>query len=443
MSAEAAAGAALRASAARLLVQIASGASALEDALARRAPGDARDASLLRAIVFGCLRWHHRLEWQADRLLTKPLAGRDTVLAALLRVGLFQLQWLRVPDHAAVSATVDAAALIGKPQAKTLVNAVLRRFQRERASLDAGVLEDPVARFSHPRWLIERLRDDWGAHGEVILDANNREPPMWLRVNLRRIDRDAYLKRLEGAGVDAAPAGESPAAILLAAPQATESLPGFAEGLVSVQDAAAQLAAGFMQLRDGLRVLDACAAPGNKTAHLLECCPGLGDVWALDRAAPRLDTVRRTLKRLGLMATLVHADATDVGAWWDGREFDRILIDAPCSAVGVIRRHPDIKLLRRPGDVARLARLQRELLEALWPVLKPGGRLVYATCTVVRDENHRQIDRFVGAMPDARLAGPGPEGHLQLFPGQANMDGFYYACVDKQNVLRSLGAPAP
>jgi 16S rRNA (cytosine967-C5)-methyltransferase len=443
LSAEAAPGAALRASAARLLVEIGSGASALEEALTRPAAGDVRDASLLRAIIFGCLRWHHRLKWQTDRLLTKPLAGRDTVLAALLRVGLFQLQWLRVPDHAAVSATVDAAALIGKPQAKTLVNAVLRRFQRERVSLERRMQREPVPRFSHPRWLIERLRDDWGGRHEAVLDANNREPPMWLRVNLRRIERDVYLKRLEEAGIDAVPGDESSASILLAAPRATESLPGFAEGLVSVQDAAAQLAAGFMQLREGLRVLDACAAPGNKTAHLLEYCPGLGDLWALDSAAPRLDAVGRTLKRLGLAATLVHANATEVDTWWDGREFDRILLDAPCSAVGVIRRHPDIKLLRKPHDIARLTHLQRELLEALWPLLKPGGRLVYATCTVIRDENQRQIERFVGAMPDARLTGPGPDGDLQLFPGQANMDGFYYACVDKQNVLRSVRAPAP
>lgn len=410
--------------------------------MARSAGAGDRDAPLLRALVFGCLRWHHRLQWQAAQLLTRPLSRRDAELAALLRLGLYQLQWLRVPDHAAVSATVDAAALIGKASAKGLINAVLRRFQRERASLDERMQEEPEPLFSHPRWLIDRLREDWGGRADSLLIANNEAPPMWLRVNVARIEPGEYLSRLHAAGIGATASGQSPAAILLAEPQAAETLPGFADGLVSVQDAAAQIAAGCLDLQAGLRVLDACAAPGNKAAHILEICPNIAELVAVDRNAPRLETVERNLDRLGLSATLVHGDAASTAAWWDGQLFDRILLDAPCSAIGVIRRHPDIKLLRRPGDIEDAVALQRSLLRSVWPLLAPGGRLVYATCTVLRRENQLQISQFLAEVEDARLNGPHGAEDLQLLPGQANMDGFYYACVDKQNVLRSAGASA-
>jgi 16S rRNA (cytosine967-C5)-methyltransferase len=437
------AGAALRAAAARTLGAVVRRRQPPATALAEHSGADQRDAALLRALVFGCLRWHHRLQWQAAQLLTRPLAPGDAELAALLRVGLYQLQFLRIPDHAAVSATVDAAGLIGKSAAKGLINAVLRRFQRERAALDARMREDAEATFSHPRWLIDRLREDWGARADAILDANNAAPPMWLRVNVSRVDPGEYLARLHAAGIAATAAGQTPAAILLAEPQVAQTLPGFADGLVSVQDAAAQLAAGFLDLGPGQRVLDACAAPGNKAAHILESCPGVAELVAVDRNASRLDTVARSLGRLGLTATLVRGDATQPAAWWDGRPFDRILLDAPCSAIGVIRRHPDIKLLRRPDDVDRVVALQRALLHGLWPLLAPGGRLVYSTCTVLRRENELQIGQFLVAADAARPSGPNGSEDLQLFPGQANMDGFYYACVDKENVLRSAGVSTP
>jgi 16S rRNA (cytosine967-C5)-methyltransferase len=388
-----------------------------------------RDEPLLRALMLGSLRWHHRLQWQVDQLVMRPLARNDAELAALLRVGLFQLQWLRIPDHAAVSATVDACRVLGCGHAGGLVNAILRRFQRERALLEERQAHVDEARFSHPDWLIAALRADWADRAAAILDANNAAPPMWLRVNVRETDPERYVALLRAHGIGAERSTRLPAGILLAEPQATATLPGYDAGQVSVQDGAAQLAAGFMDLRPGLRVLDACAAPGGKTAQMLEACPGL-TVVALDRNAERLDTVREGLARLRIEATLRHADALEPGDWWDGRPFERILIDAPCSALGVIRRHPDIKVLRTPMDVDSAVDIQARLLRRLWPLLAPGGRLVYATCTVLTRENHGQIAAFLAAAPDAEPLGP--TASLQLLPGEANMDGFYYACLDKQ-----------
>ncbi|HEX7079799.1 MAG TPA: 16S rRNA (cytosine(967)-C(5))-methyltransferase RsmB [Gammaproteobacteria bacterium] len=436
------AGAAARAAAARAVARVVAGAS-LDDALAALPPLPERDASLARALAFGACRWHHRLEWQASRLLDRPLPRRETTLAALIRVGLLQLQSMRVPDHAAVSATVEAARLVGAPRAKGLVNAVLRRFLRERAQLDAEMAAHPTALHSHPAWLIERIRADWPDDWPAILDANNAAPPMWLRVNLARTTRERYLERLEAAGLRAErgpPPPGAPAAILLAEPLPTARLPGFAEGEVSVQDASAQLAAELLDLAPGQRVLDACAAPGGKTAHALERCGALAELWAVDRDASRLDTVRATLTRLGLTAKakLVHGDAARPDEWWDGRPFDRVLLDAPCTALGVIRRHPDIKLLRKPDDVRRAAALQAELLAALWPLLRPGGRLVYATCTVLRAENGEQIERFLSATPDAEITAGRPP--FVTRPGEANRDGFYYACIDKQRMLPLRGS---
>jgi 16S rRNA (cytosine967-C5)-methyltransferase len=382
-------------------------------------------------LLYGSLRWHHRLQWQVGELLTRALAPKDAELAALLRVGLTQLQATRIPTHAAVSATVEASGLLGVGHARGLVNAVLRRFLRERdALLGRGDLVEE-AHFSHPAWLIAAIRADWVENWRSLLAANNAPPPMWLRVNARGAERAAYLARLREDGIDATATSSVASGILLSEPCPTKSLPGYESGDVSVQDGAAQLAAGFLNLRAGLHVLDACAAPGNKTAHLLESCPGLGAVVALDRDAERLDSVRENLARLGLEATLLHADALAPRDWWDGRAFDRILLDAPCSALGVIRRHPDIKILRTPDEVERAVDLQARLLDALWPLLAPGGRLVYATCTVLRRENGAQIEGFLERTPDAALTGPGPQGALQILPGEADMDGFYYACLDK------------
>jgi len=428
------AGAEVRAEAARLVARVLDERVAADDLLPAAGIA-ARDQPLLAALVFGSLRWHYRLEWQARHLLARPLERGQTVLAALLRVGLLQLQELRVPPHAAVSATVNAAALLGARRAGGLVNAVLRRFQRERDELTSAAFNVPEARFAHPQWLIEALRADHPNDWAEILDANNAAPPFWLRVNLARTTRADYLEKLAAAGLAATEAPDVASAVLVAKPVGVESLPGFAAGEVSVQDLSAQRAASLLELAPGQRVLDACAAPGGKTGHILEAQRGRGEVWAVDRDAERIGRVRENLDRLGLAAKLVTADATAPGDWWDGRPFDRILIDAPCSATGVIRRHPDIKVLRRPPDIERAVLLQARLLRALWPLLAPGGRLVYATCSVLRQENDAQIEAFRAEEPAIEPA----EGvaSLQLKPGEAAGDGFYYAWLQKPRLLRT------
>jgi 16S rRNA (cytosine967-C5)-methyltransferase len=339
----------VRAAAARALARVVAERISAEDALTdARTP--ARDQPLLAALVFGALRWYHRLGWQCSRLLTRPLQREQRELDALLRIGLLQLQELRIPEHAAVSATVDAAADLGLRNTRGLVNAVLRRYQRERADLDLRMQDDAQARFSHPRWLIDALAADWPERWSDILEANNRPAPMWLRVNLARTSRDAFLARLEAGGIEAQAADDVPSAVALASPVGVESLPGFADGEVSVQDVAAQRAPRWLALERGQRVLDACAAPGGKTGHILEACGGDADVLALDRDSRRLSLVRSNLERLRYRAQIVTGDALRPDEWWDGRPFDRILVDAPCSALGVIRRHPDIKVLRLPAD---------------------------------------------------------------------------------------------
>ena len=427
-------GARVRALAARCNARVVAGGESLaafEDSLGDELPE--RDRPLLKAMLLASLRWHHRLDWQLARLLDRPLKRRDALLAALLRIGLAQLEALRIPEHAAVSATVSASGQLGLEHARGLINAVLRRFLRERAALEAGVQDDPVARFSHPAWLIDALGHDWKAEAPSILDANNRLPPQWLRVNRRRIERSAYEALLAGGGIEATAADpEAADALLLAVPCPVQSLPGFAAGLVSVQDAAAQRSADLLALKPGQRVLDACAAPGGKTAHMLERCEALAEVVAVDSDPARLERIRTNLDRLGLAATLLAADAGDPDAWWDGRLYDRILVDAPCSATGVIRRHPDIKLLRRADDIGPLAAAERRLLDALWPLLAEGGRLVYATCSVLRAENFDVTAAFAAATSDARLPAFGSPEHFQLLPGEANRDGFYYACLNKR-----------
>jgi 16S rRNA (cytosine967-C5)-methyltransferase len=423
----------VRAEAARITARVVAGRVPVETAL-MGVEAPAPDASLLRALVYEALRWHHRLEWQIERLLTRPLERSDVELAALLRVGLVQLQALRIPAHAAVSATVDACKLLGRAHAHGLVNAVLRRFLRERTMLLADGARDEVAHYSHPAWLIRALREDFGPATERILDANNAPPPMWLRVNRRITNPARYLQILHEHGIEARVGERAASAVLLAEPRPMSSIPGYADGTVSVQDAAAQLAADLLDLKPGQRVLDACAAPGGKTAHILETCADLQCVVALDRDAERLARVRDNLGRLKLNATLIAADALASSEWWDGRPFERILLDAPCSALGVIRRHPDIKVHREAADVAAAVELQARLLDSLWPLLAPGGRLLYATCTLLKRENAEQIERFRARTPDAVPLGPTPLAGLQILPGEANMDGFYYACLDKQPV---------
>jgi 16S rRNA (cytosine967-C5)-methyltransferase len=395
-------------------------------------------------LCYGSLRFHFRLRSQLATLLDRPLKKRDSIVESLLVIGLYQLGDTRVPDHAAVSMTVEAVRMLRRPKYAGLVNAVLRNFVRR--DIASQPVEGDEARLNHPDWLITRLQQDWPDDWERILEANDERAPMWLRVNGQRGSAAQYLERLETAGHDAAPAGERVAfaehAIRLAAPLPVEALPGFTDGDVSVQDAAAQLAAPWLLAGDGGRVLDACAAPGGKTGHLLELLGPDADVVALDADADRAGRIRDNLERLGLHATFVIADASEPGEWWDGQAFDRILLDAPCSATGVIRRHPDIKVLRRDSDIDTLARLQRSILEALWSVLKPGGRLLYVTCSVLAAENEDVVRPFLDAHPDAREDRVLQDYNIrdlmherragfQVLPGTAGVDGFYFAAIDK------------
>ncbi|HTO18031.1 MAG TPA: 16S rRNA (cytosine(967)-C(5))-methyltransferase RsmB [Pseudomonas sp.] len=398
---------------------------------------EVRDRGLVQELAFGTARWQPRLALLVEKLLEKPFKAADRDVEALLLVGLYQLFYTRVPAHAAIGETVGCSDKLKKPWAKGLLNAVLRRAQREGEALFAELERDPVSRTAHPRWLQKRLKADWPEHWEAICAANNLHPPLILRVNRRHGSRDAYLDELRAAGLEAEPCAFSPDGIRLLQPCDVTGLPGFAEGRLSVQDEAAQLAAGLLELAPGQRVLDACAAPGGKTCHLLEREPGLGEVIALDAEPLRLTRVRENLERLRLQATLVAADARDTAAWWDGKPFQRILLDAPCSATGVIRRHPDIKLTRQAEDISALATLQGELLDALWPTLEVGGILLYATCSVLPEENSANIGAFLARTPGARELGiPGdfglkPAHGRQLLPQPDGHDGFYYAKLMK------------
>lgn len=398
---------------------------------------DPRDRALATEICYGVLRWYFRLEHIAARLLHRPLKARDAELRALLYCGLYQMGWMRVPEHAAVAETVDAAKTLHFAGAPGLVNAVLRRYQRERESIQQIIEGSPAARYAHPDWLIDAVRSDWPRQWQAILDANNRRPPMHLRINLRAATREQCLADLTAAGFAVEGAALVETGVRLASAADVDELPGFRQGMLSVQDFGAQLAAPLLDAQPGERVLDACAAPGGKAAHILERTPGLGELVALDRDARRLEMLRANLARLHLSASVVAADAAHPDKWWDRRPFDRILLDAPCSATGVIRRHPDIKLLRKPGQFSHYAAAQQALLRAALSLLRPRGRLLYATCSILRRENDRQIDKFVRNHKDVRVLpiggpwGTATEFGRQTLPGIDDTDGFYYALLEK------------
>ena len=399
---------------------------------------DPRQRALAQELAFGTLRWSYRLEALLARLLRKPLKKKDRDLHALLLVGLYQLLILEMPAHAAVSETVEVARQLGKDWAAGMVNGVLRNAQRQSAALLKSVQDTTAtARWAHPDWWIERLQQDWPENWQQILEAGNQRPPMVLRVNRLQVERDDYLQQLRVSGIEALPLPFVESAIRLEQPVGVDSLPGFREGRVSVQDAAAQLCALLLDLQAGQRVLDACAAPGGKTGHILELAPQLESLLAIDVDETRLQKVRENLQRLHLDAGLLAADAGEPQAWWDGKPFDRILLDAPCSASGVVRRHPDIKLLRRPADVRSLSQQQQRLLEALWPLLASGGMLLYASCSVFRQENSDNLQVFLDQHSDAsELPLQAEWGKVlpvgrQLLPGEHDMDGFYFACLTK------------
>ncbi|MBS3964736.1 MAG: 16S rRNA (cytosine(967)-C(5))-methyltransferase RsmB [Methylomonas sp.] len=407
--------------------------AALADTFANIA--DHSERAFVQALSYGVVRHYFRLDGLLSQLLPTPLKAKDSDIKALLLMGLYQLDHMRVKPHAAVSETVAATG--HKPWARSLVNAVLRRYQREGAAVQAASLHDKQVQLNHPNWLIERLEQDWPTHTQAILHANDAQAPMFLRVNRLKISRDDYLALLLASGMTARPVTLCDTAIELDAALPVERLPGFDEGLVSVQDAAAQLAAPLLELAPGQQVLDLCAAPGGKTAAMLEREPGLASLLALDIDDQRLQRVRTTLDRLGLHAELLGADACLPENWANGRRFDRILLDAPCSGLGVIRRHPDIKLLRRADDIENLVALQGRILDAVWSLLVPGGLLLYATCSIAKAENEQQIAAFLGRTPDATehaidddWGQPRPHGR-QILTGDHGMDGFFYARLRK------------
>ncbi len=395
---------------------------------------DPRERAFAQELVFGALRHLPRLEAWLARVAPRPPG--DAALRAVALLGLYQLAFTRVPSHAAVSTSVELARAAGKSWAAGFVNAVLRRFAAERDAIERMELA-AHARLSHPPWLLAELERAWPEAWESIARANLERPPMTLRVAAGRTTRRRCLDALARHGIAARATRHSAQGIILGSPCPVESLPGFGDGLVSVQDEAAQLAAALLEAPRGGRVLDACAAPGGKTGHVLELGAGGVEVVALDHDPRRIGDLRGTLTRLGLAARVALGDAGDPHAWWDGRPFDRILLDAPCSGTGVIRRRPDIKILRRPGDIDAMARRQGAMLRALWPLLARGGRLLYATCSVLPRENERVVESFLANRDDAapvridaawgRPAGPG----RQILPGDDAMDGFFYAALAK------------
>ena len=424
-----------RAAAAQILAQVIAEGRSLSRALEGLPPSLFDDHALIQEMCYGSLREYHRLSRIIASLLKKPLKEKDADVQALLLLGVYQLLSMRVPDHAAVSETVSATAALKKPWARGLLNGVLRNVQRRRDELQNKAESTDEGRWSHPQWLIDALRTAWADSWQQLLEANNQRPPMTLRVNTAKIRTSEYLSKLREAGISAIGSVQTPCAIRLDQPQDVRALPGFNEGLISVQDEAAQQAALMMDLQPGQRVLDVCAAPGGKTAHMLE----MSDVAmvAVDVDAMRLKRVEENLLRLGKKAQCIAGDASTPEEWWDGKPFDRILLDAPCSATGVIRRHPDIKLLRRQADIDKLVRLQAQILDAVWPLLKPGGMLVYATCSVLPQENAEQVGAFVKRQADAQAIAinvkwgtPVAVGR-QILTGSDGMDGFYYACLEK------------
>lgn len=408
----------------------------LADSAALSRPRDSRDNALARHLAYGVLRWLKALDWLAKQLLSKPLKSRDRDIHRLIMLGLQQLWHDQTASHAAVNETAECARVLGKPWAVGLVNAVLRRFQREHEAL-LKKLADNDASFAHPQWLLQEIRQDWPQQWREIVAANNQQAPLWLRINRQKADEQVLRKQLKEAGFETADHPFAPDAISITPAAAVVKIPGFEHGWLSVQDPAAQLAQALLDPQPGERVLDACAAPGGKTAHLLERCPGI-ELTVLDRQAQRVEQINETLQRLGLDASPRVADALASDDWWDGRKFHKILLDAPCSATGVIRRHPEIKWLRSPEQVSAAVETQASLLAALWPLLEPGGVLVYATCSILRRENDLQIRGFLQQHANAEAVeadvdwGEALAVGRQVLPGEADMDGFFYALLRKK-----------
>lgn len=412
----------------------------LEDksSLSQLMPASADVSPMTKEICFGFCRHYFRIQAIADCLLDKRPKAIEIWIAILM--GLYQLHYMNQPDYAVVKETVALLEKIKKGWAKGLVNAVLRTFCRQKNELIAKLKNEEEFLYGQPQWLLKRLKADWPQDWQVIAEANDAHPPMTLRVNIRKNSVADYLNALNNAGLEAQHHLVAAQGITLVSPCDVHTLPGFAQGCVSVQDGAAQLAVSLLSLKPGLRLLDACCAPGGKTCHILESEPDLAACIALDVDPKRLKRVKENLSRLNLDATLIQGDALSPETWWDGRLFDRILLDAPCSATGVIRRHSDIKLLRTDEEIAAINKIQESMLNALWPLLADGGLMVYATCSVVTEENEKQIAHFIENHSDCQIVKGNwswgrATGHgQQILPGELGMDGFFYSVLTKSTI---------
>ncbi len=404
---------------------------------------DRRDRGLASELVNGVLRWRWQLEFFVSRLLSKPLKSKDSDVQLILLMALYELIECRTPDYAIINEAVELVRAPcekgpGKKWAASLVNAVLRRFTREKEQLIASIKEDGV-RYSHPDWLLKKIKNDWPDNWQQILQANNQRPAFWLRVNQSQGSAAQYQQLLSDNKIDSDVSSLADHALKLTHGIDVRTLPGFAEGAISVQDVGAQLTAKLLNIEDAghCRVLDLCAAPGGKTCHLLERYKTIDHLLAVELDEQRMQRVTENLQRLKLSAELMVADAREYKKWWNGDKFDRILIDAPCSASGVIRRHPDIKTLRRESDIKQLVKLQSEILSSAWQMLKAGGELLYVTCSIFRDENQNQINNFITHHSDAEEikieAGWGVlcEHGRQLIPGEMDADGFYFCLLKR------------
>lgn len=423
----------LRSMAAQAVEQVVEKGQSLSNVLPamQQKVGD-KDKALLQELCFGVLRSLSQLEWMIKQLMERPMTGKQRTVHYLIMVGLYQLLHTRIPAHAALAETVEGAVVIKRPQLKGLINGVLRQFQRRQEELLAEFSQSEL-RFLHPSWLVKRIQNAYPQQWESILEANNQRPPMWLRVNRNHHTRDSWLALLAEAGLTGFAHPDYPDAVRLETPTSVLALPGFEQGWVTVQDASAQGCVRYLQPQNGEQILDLCCAPGGKTTHILEVAPE-ANVMAVDVDEKRLSRVYDNLKRLGMKATVKQGDGRYPQQWCGEQQFDRILLDAPCSATGVIRRHPDIKWLRRDRDIAELAQLQSEILDATWAHLKPGGTLVYATCSILPEENQQQIAAFLARTPNAVLSeiGTAEQPGLQNLPGAEEGDGFFYAKLIKK-----------
>jgi 16S rRNA (cytosine967-C5)-methyltransferase len=426
------------------LTQVVSNGRSVNDILANDQHSiQPQHKSLAKQLLFGCLRYFHQLKTISDNLLEKPFKAKDQDLLIIIILGLYQLKYLSTPDHAAISESVELSRSINKKWAAGLINGVLRRYQREADELTQSLSKSLQFQYSHPGWMVKKLQQDWPHEFADLLQQNNIQAPMFIRVNSVKNDRQQYLTKLEQANIAAQPHAVATNALLLEQAVDVMALPGFIDGDVTVQDAAAQLPIELLDLQPQQKVLDGCAAPGGKTTHILQSQPTVA-LTSVEMSARRAEKISQTLSRMQMQCQLKVADITDIDSWWDGQLFDRILLDVPCSASGVIRRNPDIKVHRKVTDIKPLLAIQAEILAKCWALLKPNGILVYATCSVFKDENQHQMNQFlqnhqaetVDLAPEiaAQLASNAQSRAsigYQIFPGDNQMDGFYFCGLRK------------